>query len=363
VGCSGPNRWKGSEINLTKRFITSYSQDIALLRTRPQWATVGVFLALLIILPLSLTWANQLSWLTFINFTMLTVIAVLGLHIMTGLAGQTNMGHAAFIMVGGFTTGVLTTKAGWPFWAALPIGALITAMVGLVVGAPSMRLRGFYLAVATMAFFYVSQFIIRSLDITGGMFGLSDIAVPSIGSINISTDMQWYYLILAFVVVFTLLSLNLRRSRLGRAFIAVRDNELTAASLGINVYATKLQAFFLGAFFAGVAGGLWTSYITVVRVDQFTMWDSILYLGMIIIGGGGSAAGAILGVIFLRLIGQLLHIMSLADWAGVIDSQFWLAINNGVYGLIIILFVTFQPHGLMAVWRKISLTVRRWPFP
>jgi len=328
----------------------------------PQWVALGVFLAILIVLPLCLTWGSQLSWLTFINFTMLTVIAVLGLHIMTGMAGQTNMGHSAFILVGGFIMGVLTTKAGWPFWAALPAGGLITALVGLVVGAPSMRLRGFYLAVATLAFFYVAQFAIRSFDITGGTYGLAEITAPTIGSMAIQTDTQWYYLILAFTVVFTIIALNLRRSRLGRAFIAVRDNELTAASLGINVYSAKLQAFFLGAFFAGIAGGLWASYISVIRVDQFTMWDSIIYLGMIIIGGGGSAIGAILGVVFLRLIGQLLHVMSFADWAGAIDSQFWLAIKNGVYGLIIILFVSFQPHGLMALWHKISTSFRRWPF-
>ena len=334
---------------------------MAIIRSGRHWLVLVSFLCLLVLLPLVLNWTRNLNWLTFVNFTMIIIIAVLGLNIITGMAGQISLGHSAFIMVGGYVMAVLTVKSGWSFWAALPISVIITALVGLLVAIPVIRLRGFYLAVATLVFFYISQFVIRSLDVTGGIDGLIGIPYPSIGRLVIRTNVNWFYLLLLLVILCIFFSVNIARSRLGRAFLAVRDNDVAAAGLGINVPLTKWRAFFSGSLFAGLAGGLGASYISVIRVDQFTIWDSIWYLGMIVIGGGGSTAGAVMGVVFLRLMKQILDVIGTS---GVIplSSNYSVYITYTIYGLAIILFVSFKPFGLISVWRKFQASCKRWPF-
>ncbi|MFC2034535.1 branched-chain amino acid ABC transporter permease [Chloroflexota bacterium] len=338
-----------------------YARDIAIIRSGRQWIVLVAFLCLLAVLPLILSGVHNLSWLTFLNFTMITIIAVLGLNIITGMAGQISLGHSAFIMVGGYVMALLTLKSGWPFWAALPMSAIITSLVGLVVAAPTIRLKGFYLAVVTLAFFYIAQFIIRSLEITGGIHGLIGIPNPSIGGLAIRTDVGWFYLLILLVILCIIFSVNITRSRLGRAFVAIRDNDVAAASLGINVPLTKMRAFFVGSLFAGLAGSLGTSYISVIRLDQFTIWDSIWYLGMIIIGGGGSTAGVVMGVIFLKLISQILHVIGTSGWIP-LSSNLSVYITYTIYGLAIILFISFKPLGLISVWRKFKTSYKSWPF-
>jgi branched-chain amino acid transport system permease protein len=300
--------------------------------------------------------------LSFTNFTLITIIAVLGLNVTTGMAGQISMGHSAFIMVGGYITAIMTTRFGWSVWLTLPFAALMTAVIGLLVGAPSARIKGFYLAVATFAFFFVAQFIIKHLDITGGINGIIGIPSPWIGGLKINSDLEWYFLLLAITILCCLLSSNLIRSRLGRAFRLVRDNDITAASMGVNVYLTKLRAFFIGALLGGLAGGLWVDYVTVVRADQFLIWDSIWYLGMITIGGAGSTAGAILGVVSLRLLSQVIHVVTTAGIFSTTSSSLSVTLNYIVFGLAIVLFISLQPNGLLAVWKKIKLNYKRWPF-
>jgi len=313
------------------------------------------------ILPVALSQTGNLHWLLFLNFTLITIIAVLGLNVITGMSGQVSLGHSAFIMVGGYTVAVLTAQAGWSLWLALAVGVLICGVVGIVVATPAMRLKGFYVAVVTLAFFFIAQYIIRSLDITGGIHGLMGIPYPTIGGLKFNNDVRWYYLLFFFAVLCILASANLIRSRLGRAFLAIRDNDITASSLGINVSVTKLRAFFIGALFAGLAGGLWTSYLSVVRMDQFTVWDSIWYVGMIIIGGAGSTAGTVMGVIFLRLIGQVLHVIGTSGLVP-LSSNLSATLTYAIYGVAIILFISFQPYGLIAVWRKAKANYKRWPF-
>jgi branched-chain amino acid transport system permease protein len=341
-----------------------YVNEVAIVKTPANWVILLVALILLIVLPYLLRWTGNNNWLTFINVTFITIIAVLGLNIITGMAGQVSLGHTAFVMVGAFATGTLMKVFNWPFWGALPVSALLAAVLGLIVGAPSLRLKGFYLAVATLAFLLIAQFVIRNLEVTGGIHGIIGIPSPALGTLKINDDIEWYYLIFAFLMIFTFFSLNLSRSRLGRAFLAVRDNDNAASSMGIQAYGTKLRAFFIGSLFAGVAGSLLACYLTVVRTDQspFTIWDSIWYLGMVVIGGAGSTAGGIMGVIFLRLISQFLHMASMADWAGFVSNSVWINITSAVYGLAIVLFVSFQPYGLITIWEKIRFNYKRWPF-
>jgi branched-chain amino acid transport system permease protein len=335
---------------------------MALVQTGGQWSALSIFLALLIVLPFTLVQTGNTSWLSFINFTLITIIAVLGLNVTTGMAGQVSMGHSAFVMVGGFITAVFMTQFGLNFWLTMPLAAILTAFLGLLVGAPSVRIKGFYLAVATFAFFFVAQFIIKNLDITGGIKGIIGIPSPWIGGWKINSDLEWYFLLLAITILCCLMSSNLIRSRLGRAFKLVRDNETTAAGMGVNVYLTKLQAFFTGALMGGLAGSLWVTYVTVIRVDQFIIWDSIWYLGMIIIGGAGSTVGAIMGVVALRLVSQLVHVATAAGALSFISSSLSVTLNYILYGLVIVLFISLQPNGLLAMWKKIKLNYKRWPF-
>jgi branched-chain amino acid transport system permease protein len=348
-------------INITKTG-TDYRKEVALVRDPGQWLILLLSLAVLIILPYILKWTGSANWFTFINVTFITIIALLGLNIITGMAGQVSLGHAAFIMVGAYSAGILIKEFNWPFWGAMPVSALISAATGMIVGAPSLRLKGFYLAVATLAFFLIAQFILRRMSLSGGLNGLMSIPAPSIGNFKIESETGWYYLILVLMLIFIFFSVNLTRSRLGRAFFAVRDNDTTAASLGIQPYAIKLKAFFIGSLFAGVAGSLLACYLTVVRPEMFTMWDSIWYLGMIVIGGAGSTSGPIMGVIFLRLISQILQLISMSDFLPSIGSSTWVYITSGIYGLVIILFVSFQPYGLLGLWRKFKAKYKFWPF-
>ncbi|MBN1190781.1 MAG: branched-chain amino acid ABC transporter permease [Dehalococcoidales bacterium] len=339
-----------------------YTREVALIQTRGQWAALLVFMVILIILPYALVQSSNMAWLSFVNFTMITIVAVLGLNVTTGMAGQVSMGHSAFVMVGGYITAILTTQFEWAFWAALPLASILTAVIGLLVGAPSARIKGFYLAVATFAFFFVAQFIIKNLDIAGGINGIIGIPAPWIGGLKINTDLEWYFLLLGVLIISCLLSSNLIRSRLGRAFMLVKNNDITASSMGIDVYLTKLSSFFIGALLGGLAGGLWVSYVTVVRADQFIIWDSIWYLGMIIIGGAGSTTGAILGVIALRLLSQVVHVVTTTGVFAAMSSSLSVTLNYILYGLVIVLFISLQPNGLLAMWNKIKLNYKRWPF-
>jgi len=340
----------------------NYTTELALIQTWGQWVSLLVFLAFLIALPFALEQSKNFSWLSFLNFTLITIIAILGLNVTTGMAGQVSMGHSAFIMVGGYITAALSVNFGWSIWFTLPVAAVLTAVIGLIVGAPSSRIKGFYLAVATFAFFFVAQFIIKHLDFIGGINGIINIPPPWIGSLKINTDLEWYFLLLGITIICCLLSSNLMRSRLGRAFKLVRDNDITTASMGVNVYHTKLRAFFIGAMLGGLAGGLWASYLTLIRADQFVIWDSIWYLGMIIIGGAGSTTGAILGVVFLRLISQVIHVVTGAGVFSTMSNNLSVTLNYIVYGLVIVLFISLQPNGLLAFWKKIKANYKRWPF-
>jgi len=334
---------------------------MALIGSKQQWIAWVIFLFALMVLPQVLSRTGNLNWLAFINFSLITIIAVLGLNVITGMSGQISLGHSAFIMVGGYCVAIFTVQANWNFWLALLAAVLITGIIGLLVAIPAIRLKGFYVAVVTLAFFFIAQYIIKNLDIAGSIHGIFGVPYPTIGSLKLNTDVEWYYLLFIFTALSILASANLTRSRFGRAFLALRDNSTATSSLGINVPLNKMWAFFIGSLFAGLSGGLLTSYVSVVRLDQFTIWDSIWYVGMIIIGGAGSTAGTVMGVIFLRLISQILHVISTSGLVP-LSSNTSVALTYALYGVAIILFISFQSNGLIAVWHKIRINYKRWPF-
>jgi branched-chain amino acid transport system permease protein len=344
-------------------FDVGYGDDMAIVRTKTQWGLLVLLIVFMCLVPW-LPWID-VSWLTFINFTLITIIAVLGLNITTGLAGQVSIGHAAFVMIGAYTSGILTVKSGLPFIAALPLSAIIPAAIGAVVGIPSLRLFGFYLAIATLSFQFIAVYVVMHLtSITGGSNGLFGVGAPSVAGFAFDTDYKIFYLILAVLAGAIFVSVNLMRSRVGRAFVAVRDNWIAAEASGVSTYIYKVMAFSIGAAFAGVSGCLLVHYIGLIRPEQLTVFDSIWYLGMISIGGWASTVGVILGVTTLKLVEQLLTTNTpwFADNFTVINPESWASLTTMAFGVLIIGLILWQPRGLVFFVNMIKTYIRIWPF-
>jgi branched-chain amino acid transport system permease protein len=340
-------------------FNQSYAQDMALLRTKTQWVILLAFLALLFTCPLFM---SQLG-LILMTLIGISIISAHGLNILTGYCGQISMGHSAFMMVGGYASAILCTKLGFSFWAAVPCAALVAGLVGLIFGLPSLRVKGFYLIMSTIAaYFIISWVITQAYGFTGGFFGMSAPRPEIFGRVLNSTG--YCYLVMIIACLATLVAHNIVRTRVGRAFIAIRDNDLAAEVMGINILAYKLLAFFIGCIFAGVAGALLAHYYSYTCVEFYHFLDSVWYLGMLIVGGMGSTTGVILGVVFFKLLEYLVSILAPALGAvfPAIGPQSATALSLIVRGLVIILFLIFEPRGLAHGWGRIKAYFRIWPF-
>ena len=269
----------------TGTFHENYAQEMAILSSKRQWGWVAALLVFLFACPLFLS-DRMLTILTTMG---IAVVSVHGLNILTGYCGQISIGHSGFMAVGGYTSAILCAKLGWPFWAALPCGALAAGVAGLLFGLPSLKIKGFYLIMATIAAqFIIIWIIIQLRSITGGTDGLL-VPKPVIGGISLSSKTSYYYLVMVFVVLATITAHNIVRTRAGRAFIAIRDNELAAEVMGVSLWTYKLQAFFIGCIYAGVAGSLLIHYVRFASIEQFPFWDSVWYLGMLIVEGARAA--------------------------------------------------------------------------
>ena len=338
-------------------FNQSYAQDMAIFRTRTQWVILLAFLAFLFTGPLYFS-DRILTILTIIG---ITVISVLGLNILTGYCNQISLGHAGFMAVGAYTSGILTAHLGWSFWAALPCAALAAGMVGLIFGLPSLKVKGFYLIMATIAAqFIIIWFILQFRNVTGGGDGLA-VPRPEIGDFVLKSKGSYFYLVMIIACLATFFAQNIVRTRAGRAFIAIRDNELAAEVMGINLWAYKLMAFFIGCVFAGVAGSLLVHYVAFATVDQFPFINSVWYLGMLIVGGMGSISGAIFGVVSLKLLDELVIIAG-PILATAVAPQAAASLSLIMRGLVIIIFLIFEPRGLAHRWQMVKAYYRLWPF-
>lgn len=338
-------------------FQENYAQDMAIVRTRAQWAMLFAFLAFLFTCPLFFS-DRILTVLTIIG---ITIISVLGLNILTGYCGQISIGHAGFMAVGAYTSAVLCAKLGWSFWAALPCAALAAGMVGILFGLPSLRIKGFYLIMATIAAHFIIMWVILQLyNVTGGGDGLA-VPRPEIGDFVLKSKSSYFYLVMIIACLATFLAKNIVRTRAGRAFIAIRDNDLAAEVMGVNLWAYKLLAFFIGCVFAGVAGSLLVHYFAFASPTQFPFMDSVWYLGMLIVGGMGSTAGAIFGVVALKLLDELVTIVG-PILSAVVAPQAAASLGLIMRGLVIIIFLIFEPRGLAHRWELIKAYYRLWPF-
>jgi branched-chain amino acid transport system permease protein len=335
-------------------FNKTYAQDMAIVRTRMQWVILLGFFILLFTLPLFLP--TQYVYLAI--YMGVTLVAALGLNILTGYCGQISIGQSAFMAVGAFTAGILIHDTGIPFWLALPISGIVAGIIGLFFGIPSLRIKGLYLALATLAAQFIITFVIANYF--KGNVGVT-IAPPSIGRIVFSSDRSYYYIVMVVAILLTFFAKNIVRTRTGRAFIAIRDNDIAAETMGINIFRYKLLAFFIGCFYAGIAGDLWSTYTGLATLDYFSLTVSIFLLGMIVVGGTGSIAGTIFGVIFIRGVDYGVQLFA-HQFREVLPSNIVGALSPLVFGLILLLFIMFEPRGLAHRWEKFKISYRSHPW-
>jgi len=339
-------------------FDETYKQDMAIVRTSRHWIALIVCLVILFLFPLF----GSYYFVSFLNSLAITIIAVLGLQIVTGYCGQVSFGQAAFMAVGGYTSAVLTQNLGLSFWVALPLAGIFTGLYGLIGGAPSMRIKGFYLAVATIAIHFVTMWLLLHLEITGKSMGIT-VDPPRIGSFEFDTDERMFYLIMPALILLTYAARNLVRTRVGRALVAVRDNDLAAQVMGVNLFYYKLLAFFISCFYAGIAGSLWAHLTLVCHPEQFTLLNALWFIGMLIVGGG-SIPGVFFGVIFVRVLDELVLVASpyLAGWFPWLGSSPAAGLSMSAFGVVLALFLIREPRGLAHRWEIIKTSSRFYPF-
>ncbi len=335
-------------------FKTDYGQDINLAKHGGHIFWYSALMALLLAAP----WVFPEYWLAQLTFVLIYSVAGLGLMLLAGFTGLFSMGHAAFLGVGAYTQAVLT-NAGVPFPIALACAAGLSAAVGLVVGLPALRVKGIYLGIATLSFgFIVEEVLARWESVTGGNAGIH-IKKPDIFGWVLETGDQFYFLCLVITVVSTLGILNLLRSPTGRAFVAIRDSEISAQSMGIHLAYYKTLSFALSAGLAGIAGALYAHKLQFISPDQFNILQSIDLLLMIVIGGVGSVHGAFLGAIFLITMPQAIALFKDYLPAAVGQAP---GLQGLVYGMVLIAFVLFEPMGLYGRWLKIRTYLQMFPF-
>jgi branched-chain amino acid transport system permease protein len=340
-------------------FKTNYIKDEEIFQSIFVKYWLALFLIFLLIFPF---FAND--YLLYIaNMIGIAVIASVGLNILTGFTGQISLGHAAFAGVGGYSLAILMTRLDLSFWVALPLSGLIAAAAGLIIGIPSLRVKGLYLCIATLAAQFILEYIFTNWDsMTRGIRGIN-VPPPSLGDFVINNERRFYYLTLILAIIAVFYARNLVRSRVGRAFVAIRDRDLAAEIIGIHLFRYKLTAFAISSFYAGIAGALLVSFMRIVTPEHFPFHLSIQYLAMVIVGGLGSVLGSIFGAVFMTLVPEILNVLAGA-LKDVIKggAQLIIPMKEVVFGTLIVLFLIFEPRGLAEIWRRIKAFFLLWPF-
>jgi branched-chain amino acid transport system permease protein len=338
----------------------SYLESNEVLRRPYQKALVALVLAAALLLPAG----SSNFFLHLMNLCFLAAIGALGLMILTGYCGQIPLGHAAFLAIGAYTTVILTLHLNAPFIVVAPTAAILGAIVGFIVGLPSLRFRGVYLAISTLAMHYAIIFLATTYQSNFTRSASAGITIPdpSIGPFVLKGDLKWYYFLLVVVTLVTIACVNLMRTRPGRAWMAIRDREIAAEALGINLARYKLLAFMVSSTLASMSGSLMAYYSNVVTVEAFTLELAVIYVAMIIVGGMGSILGALMGAVFITLLPYGI------DTAFEFLPRSWrfgstvFGVQVGAVGACIILFLLFEPKGLAEIWRRIETYFDRWPF-
>jgi branched-chain amino acid transport system permease protein len=343
---------------------TTYEADMALYPLPiARWTVAALAVVFFLVIPLTL----HEYFLSVANLVWIAVIGALGLNILVGYTGQVSIGHGAFMSVGAYTAANLANRLGSPWPVNLLAGGLMAALIGAIVGIPSLRIKGLYLAIATLAGQLIIEWTINHVTfISGGVQASIEVARPRLGSMVLNTQRDMYYFLLVFVVLAIVGTLNLIRSRVGRAFIAIRDQDIAAEIIGINIFRYKLLAFAISSFYAGVTGVLYTYFLGIANYEQFQLGVSIDYLAMIIIGGLGSVLGSIFGAIFVTLLPIGIR-YAMEAFGGIFFSPQTVLnlipnLRLMLFGALIIGFLIVEPEGLNRLWRNIRSYFRVWPF-
>ena len=338
----------------------SYLESNEVLRRPYQKALLALVLAAALLLPAG----SSNFFVHLMNLCFLAAIGALGLMILTGYCGQISLGHAAFLAIGAYTTVILTLHLNAPFIVVVPTAAISGAIVGFIVGLPSLRFRGVYLAISTLAMHYAIIFAATTYQSNFTRSASAGITIPdpSIGPFVLKGDLKWYYFLLVVVTLVTIACVNLMRTQPGRAWMAIRDREIAAEALGINLARYKLLAFMVSSTLASMSGSLMAYYSNVVTVEAFTLELAVIYVAMIIVGGMGSILGALMGAVFITLlpygIDTAIEFLPRSWRFG--STEF--GVQVGAVGACIILFLLFEPKGLAEIWRRIETYFDRWPF-
>ncbi len=318
--------------------------------SRHNWLLAALLIVALLALPLG----APRYWIYFAGLLGINVIAAHGLNIMTGYTGLLSLGHAAFIGVGAYTVALAQIHLSLPFFITIPLAGVAAAMIGIGFGLPSLRIRGLYLVIATLAAQFILNFIfVHWQRVTNGDVGLT-VQPATIFGFPLNNETRLYYLVLTCVVLLTIFKLNVIKSRVGRAFIAVRERDLTAEVLGIEIVWYKLVAFALGSFYAGVAGGLLAYFNQFVNPEQFGLLLSVFFLSCVIVGGMGSILGAILGAFFMTLLPELLRegALAIGSSIGFDIALILVPLKETVFGVLMVAFLILEPRGLAQLWRR-----------
>ena len=338
---------------------TDYRSDLALRHTRAEYVRLGIAILALVSAPFLV----HPFWLTVFNQIGIAAIGAIGLNILVGFTGQISLGQGGFLAVGAYTSGILVARLGLPVPLAMLSAVLLTALIGGLFGLPALRLKGLYLAIATLASQQIIIWVVTHWDpVTGGVDSL---VVPpaELFGVSLAGDFAFYWVILFFAALSAVVASNLFRTGIGRAFVAIRDQDIAAEVIGVDLFRYKLLAFAVSSGFVGLAGALTAHYHLIVTWERFTLQVSILYLAMIIVGGLGSVSGSIYGAAFMIAVPAYIQEISrsLSGSLAVISRELP-AIQQMVFGLIIILFLVFEPRGIARIWQRTKDYFRLWPF-
>lgn len=372
-----PPRGRTRRLAGRPQFYRTYGQDLSLFNTRPKLIGAVLILAVAFVMPFVLD-DNLLQTLA---LALAFAIGALGLNIVTGLAGQVSLGHAFFLGVGAYTAAAIS---GDPDGRAigfgitnilvwLPAAGLVAGIAGILIAPLATRLRGLYLAIVTLGLVFIGEHIFREWsDLTGGAGVGREAATPELFGLEFVTngdvftgDQKLYLLMLVLLCGFALGARNLARSRIGRAFAAVRDRDIAAEMMGINLPRTKTVAFGLSSFYAGCSGALIYSVIGFFEPSSFNLLLSVEFIAMVLIGGAGTVSGTIMGAMFISLLPTLTR--ELPAYVPFISGQVTdtpnvFQLESILYGLLIVGFLLFEPRGLFGIWVRIRNYWKGWPF-
>ncbi len=307
------------------------------------------------------------------NTILIAAVGAIGLNVLVGYTGQISLGQGAFLAVGAYSTGLIMLNYSVPWWLAIILAGFVTALFGAVFGIPSLRLKGLYLAVATLAAQQIVSWGVRSWDAIDGEINQEarELNMPDAvifgERLNAGGELAFYIVAMIVLIIVAILTTNLFRTHIGRAFIAIRDQDIAAEVMGVNVFMYKLMAFATSSFIVGLAGGLTAVHSTNISFERFTIAVSIEYLAMIIIGGLGSVSGAIYGAAFIKLLPEILREVgnSITDMGLLSAGDFELYlpfVREAAFGIAIIMTLIFEPEGIVKLWSDAKAYFRLWPF-